>query len=223
MEEIKTWLQDSSDYNAGVALMVRYSRNRHMCNYLSRKTDMLKLRYELSKMAGVADVMPSTPVMETVESPKGQEVKGVEGLPDAIKPYAEAAMEAYHKLRKAHTHLKDAPTDAARMAIRAELMKHLAENERNWAVVNEFQQNGTLPAPAEPLSATQLMSAASVLSRSLKSLETVTDESKRSDLIAKVKNSMVSLRAAGREFKPATMERLRALNLIDDGQKLNDR
>ncbi|MEG2099582.1 MAG: hypothetical protein RRY42_06705, partial [Mucinivorans sp.] len=175
-----------------------------------------KLRYELAKLSGAE--RPAEAVSEiSVELPAIDGAKPIErtdDLPDELKPFAEAAMQAYHKARKSHTLLKSAKTDKQREALRKELLAHIAENKRNWAIVDDFRVNNILPDKTEPLTASQLLTAASSLSRALKSIETQTDEAKREVILQKIAGYVSALQSAGREFNAKTDTRLRELNLI---------
>lgn len=216
MDEIKQWLNSAGNYDTGLALFKQFSRNRNLCNYFMRKNDIEKLRYELAKLIGAERPIASVPAIQpnVAETNLAKTVEQIEDLPDELKPFAEAAMQAYHRARKAHTLLKEAKTDKQREVLRKELLSHLAQNKRNWAVVNDFRVNNILPAKTEPLTAAQLLTAASSLSRALKSIEHETDEAKRVVVLQKIAGYVATLQSAGREFNAKTADRLRELNLI---------
>ena len=55
MEDVKKWLEsETPDFDAGVSLFAKYSKNRAVLLFLQRKgaAKMSKLRYELEKIAG---------------------------------------------------------------------------------------------------------------------------------------------------------------------------
>lgn len=219
MEDIKQWLADNGSYETGLALLMANSRNKHICRYLSRKNDPEKLTYELSKLVGIAPIAVQNiaPVVAAdVEDPiaETKQFSKIDELPEAVRPYAEAAMNEYHKARKAHTLLKSAKNDKSRASFRDELLKHIESNRKYWGMVNNFLKNNILPEVQAVLTANELLTTASTLSRNLKAVEECTDDVKRAELIVKIKSNMTILKEAGRKFNDKTTDRLIKLNLL---------
>ena len=172
MDEIKQWLKGSGDYDAGVLLFCRYGKNRSLKNYLQRKNDPQKLRYELSKLVGidafavpqkVSDfrVVTNKPLVLTNkpmdELKPNQRLKIIrEGgvsynqLPESLQPVYMDACDSYRQMRHFHEKMKLAATDADRAGIRAELLAQTERNRSCWEALDRWAADGTLPEPPKP-------------------------------------------------------------------------
>lgn len=224
MDEIKQWLASEGSYFDGLALMAQHSKNRAMIHHLSRKEDRSRLRYQLEKLVGVVRpvvAVVAAPTPEPIPEVKKLGSDTIDALPETMRPYAESAMEAYHKARKAHTYLKEANTDAKRAAIRRELLKHIENNKRDWAVVDAFLKDGTLPQELIPTAAKELkvvpqhvMNAKSSLSKALAALEKNPPAKKAELLKEKIKGLLTEFKASEHEPNEKVQARLRDLGLL---------
>lgn len=225
MDEIKNWLESGEDYAEGLVLMMRHSKNRAMIHHLSRKEDMARLRYQLEKLVGVTQPVVAVVVQQSDALPPAVKEFGratLDALPDTMRPYAQEAMESYHKARKAHTHLKEAATDDQRREIRKELIKHIADNQKNWALVDAFLKEGTLPqelvvgGAAKEFKAIpqHVMNAKSNLSKALAALEKNPPADKAAPLKEKINGLLAELSKEGHEPSEKVQVRLRALELL---------
>lgn len=169
MDEIKKWLVDENGtFEEGYALLMARSRNRHILQYLGRKRDMPKLRYELGKFVSgseseelenkepekrkeLAPVKSVAPELEPLQKPY-ERLKIINDgaimyrdLPDVLKPVYESTFEIYRQMRSAHEALKIAPTDEARQEIRTTLLNLDEQRKTAWTAIDMWASTGQFP------------------------------------------------------------------------------
>lgn len=239
MDEIKQWLEGPCDYEAGVALFCKHGRNRNLKQYLKRKNDPLKLRYELSKLAGLAvsSLQQEIPVVRTMTNKAPDALKPEERLkilrdgginfrqlPESLQQVYLESCEAFRLMRQLHEKMKLADTDDARAAIRAQLVEQTERNRTCWAVLDRWAADGTLPEPPKQKAKSgadntttgdaKALNAARVgITRYLNLLDKTTDERKRENYLAKLRESVAVVTTAGCDFGK-NAPRLKALGLI---------
>lgn len=235
MEEIKAWLNSpEKNIEAGIALFQKYSRNRALFLYLSRKRDERKLVYELEKLAKhtnlKAVVLPRAmrARMQTAPLPypdaEGHKIIvpnriNRDDLPDLLKVVYDGITEAYKLQRVMHEKIKLATTDEERAALRTDLVKLDNDIAAGWDAIEEGIKTpeDTAPAPEPPKQYTvadlKAINAARVyISRAVNKYD-----SKNRDKIIERVNTLISLKSS---VKKETRDKLIELNVIDQNSNL---
>ncbi len=190
MSEIKKWLEaNEPDFETGLKLFTRYSRNRALFLYLSRKQDMKKLRYELEKLSKLKNLQPldlpnSKPKAAASATPPTPDPEGHkiikpnrvnrEDLPEDLQSVYDEIGNYYKLQRSVHEKMKLATTDEARAALRAELVEIDETIAAGWKVIDEglaapaskAEQKEQAADPAKI--SQQINTARSAVSRALK-------------------------------------------------------
>lgn len=239
-EEIKSWLDDDGKvFQHGFDLFVKYSRNRSLMLYLSRKHNMEKLVYELGKLlsfslaehqvkitAPIANKMSETAKEEKVESFKYNEFKHLvrKALSKDHKVVYDQIALAYKTQRTYHEKMKLATTDEARAELRAKVIEADDIISKGWKGLDAFKASKE-KVPAKATAATvfemskEVNACRSYLSRGISELPKL-NEKKAASRIAEMKvrvEKMISLNAP---VKNETREALINLNIIDEKSNL---
>lgn len=228
------WLESAdAPYAEGLALFAASCRSRQKINYLSRKHDPAKLRYELGKLAGCASVTLAPAVMPFVfpEKPQVQLRIIFDGkilfadLPEHMQKVYLEACDCYRQMRTLHEKMKLAETDAPRAALRAELDNVDLKRIECWATIDQWATDGTMPeeeAPTEPTEPAELPTDAKAvnaarasLGRDLKAFDATTDAAKRADLLERMRERVAIIQAANCTFSK-NAARLVELGLIKE-------
>lgn len=236
MEEIKAWLSSSEkNIDEGIALFQKYSRNRALFLYLSRKRDERKLIYELEKLSKFTNLKPVTqprsvrnkiqthqPPAPDTEDHKIINPRRVnrEDLPDQLKVIYDGVAEAYKFQRVVHEKMKLATTDEDRAALRADLIKLDDDIAAGWDAIDNGLMAPEPKAPEAPEPEKQytvqdikaINSARTYISRSIKKFNP-----KQKDKLLERINLMISLEAA---VSIDTRNKLIELNVIDQNSNL---
>lgn len=236
MEEIKAWLSSSEkNIDAGIALFQKYSRNRALFLYLSRKRDERKLIYELEKLSKFTNLKPVAQPrivrakMQTAQppapDPEGHKIieprrVNREDLPDQLKVIYDGVAEAYKFQRVVHEKMKLATTDEDRAALRADLIKLDDDIAAGWDAIDNGLMAPEPKAPEAPEPEKQytvqdikaINSARTYISRSIKKFNP-----KQKDKLLERINLMISLEAA---VSIDTRNKLIELNVIDQNSNL---
>jgi hypothetical protein len=236
MEEIKAWLSSSEkNIDAGIALFQKYSRNRALFLYLSRKRDERKLIYELEKLSKFTNLKPVTQprsVRNKIQTPQPpapdtEDHKIInprrvnrEDLPDQLKVIYDGVAEAYKFQRVVHEKMKLATTDEDRAALRADLIKLDDDIAAGWDAIDNGLMAPEPKAPEAPEPEKQytvqdikaINSARTYISRSIKKFNP-----KQKDKLLERINLMISLEAA---VSIDTRNKLIELNVIDQNSNL---
>ncbi len=189
--EIKTWLDSSNpDFEAGLKLFTKYSRNRALFLYLSRKQDMRKLRYELeklSKLKHIVAVGAPKPKSSTAKKstppppdPDGHKVIAPrrvnrEDLPKELQEVYDAITDHYKLQRTAHEKMKLAKTDEQRAELRAKLVEIDDNIATGWNTIDEgmamlaAKAKEKEPATTSADSSKKINTARSAISRAISS------------------------------------------------------
>lgn len=228
MEEIKKWLEDGGSYNEGLALFAKHNRNRAKMQYLMRKEDAVKLRYELGKIVGIDALEEAVPeesraiaaltgITALDEKPQdklkialaGKEGMKFDALPPEIQKVYLQVCEERKYMRSVHERMKAVTTDEERAIARKELVDLDNNNRKLWGVIDQWAADGTLPEPepiaptpatVTPPTAQQVNSARASITRNLKLLEAEQDPVKVEALKAKLATPIAVIIAAGAEF-----------------------
>jgi hypothetical protein len=228
MEEIKKWLQSNTpDYNTGVLLFAKHSRNKSLLHYFTRKGDvaMLKLRYELGKLANSKLVIfkqkkktaptssrlsQSPPAVErTTIDPEGK--INPSDLPEHLRILYDKNVEDYKLLRGAHAAMAVAKTKAERKKLRKEIAKLDDAIAKHWALIDEWVASGKLPTadcplPTVPLTPQEVNTYRTYISRGLAEPDNITAEKR-----ATMQERITALLADGQKFDDETIAKITAL------------
>lgn len=146
METINEWLNGEREYNAGLALLAKYSKNRILLQSLSRKSLPVKLEYELKKLIS-RDIPGNSASNHEPVNPSGApdilEVGGKprvdpDDLPDHLKKLWDETAERYRLARATHEQIKRM-TDINQRAAYIELLEsYRVEIRENWKVIDAF-------------------------------------------------------------------------------------
>ncbi|MDD4374217.1 MAG: hypothetical protein PHG67_09895 [Bacteroidales bacterium] len=237
MEEIKAWLSSSEkNIDEGIALFQKYSRNRALFLYLSRKRDERKLIYELEKLSKFTNLKPVTQprsVRNKIQTPQPpapdtEDHKIInprrvnrEDLPDQLKVIYDGVAEAYKFQRVVHEKMKLATTDEDRAALRADLIKLDDDIAAGWEAIDRGLLNPDTGSedktqPAEKQYTVQdikaINSARTFISRAIKKF----NPEQKDKLLDRI-NLMIGLEAA---VSIDTRNKLIELNVIDQNSNL---
>lgn len=169
LKKIEKWLKsDEQDYDDGLLLLSRASRNRNMINMLSRKERPAKLRYELTKVAdrlrAKANYKPPEPPEHLVitgkesmdeelqsiadgseHNPKGGTVRryNPDELPEDLAKLWKQNKNDYHVLRAKHLQLQkmDDNTADERAPLVTEILQLDERIRKNWNTI-DTRMNG---------------------------------------------------------------------------------
>lgn len=238
MDEIKQWLEGEGDYDAGVGLYAKYCRNRILLQYLMRKKDMQKLRYELEKLSGIKIAVPpaipadlTVPVLDDLQKPQDRLRIIRDGqinfkmLPEVLQRVYLDACDAYKLMRRFHEKMKLAVTDADRSAARAELIVQDDRHKTCWSAIDRWAADGALPAPVTeppadispstvgPVDGKALGAARVAIGRDLNMLEKTEHPEAKEPLLKKLRANVAVVIAAGCDFGK-NAPRLEAAGLI---------
>lgn len=236
MEEIKKWLQSNTpDYNAGVLLFAKHSRNKSLLHYFTRKGDvaMLKLRYELGKLVNGAPVVfkalhkPKTtaesenppvdkPVVERTDIDPDGKINPAD-LPEHLHILYDKNVEDYKLLRGAHAAMAVAKTKSERKKFRKQIAKLDDAIADRWALIDEWVASGK-PAtttddqlPAGSLTPQEVNAFRTYISRGLAEPDNIT-AGKR----ATIQERVTALLADGQKFDDETIAKLTALGFTTE-------
>jgi hypothetical protein len=170
MNELKQWLESNTpDYNAGVLLFAKHSKNRSLLHFFTRKGEkaMSKLRYELGKLAhtippvirkappaaslrlkNTKQAKPSLPSLtqERLVIDPGGKIKPEE-LPKHLRILYYKNVEEYKLLRGAHAAMAVAKTKHERKKYRKQIEKLDDAIAAHWALIDQWlDAGGQLPA-----------------------------------------------------------------------------
>jgi hypothetical protein len=151
-DEIKNWLGGSRDYSEGLALYIKYSRNRNIIKVLQRKRWPEKLLWELGKMAQKGTliqqqhvILPSVKISPATK--EDDEINRLivinnkiqyDDLPEELKVLYDQNRTLYKEMRALHEKMKLAYTDSERAQLRMKLIKRDDIVSKNWKTLDSF-------------------------------------------------------------------------------------
>lgn len=232
MEEIIAWLSDShATFESGFTLFCKRSRNQHIKNYIARKRDMRKLRYELGKFVPKQVQEINTTERDYDLTQKPHERLAIvnsgkirfEDLPDDIKTVYQETVELYREMRSLHERLKIARSDADRAQLRKLLLSKDDERSRKWEIIDKWAETGELPSVKDTVIESEVRvnyksvaAARTAVTRYVKELEANPDmeQTKRADMIDKTRQAAALVMSAGGKFDKLA-EPLRKLGILE--------
>jgi hypothetical protein len=229
MQEIKDWLQsENKDFNAGLLLFQKYSRNRAILLYLARKKDIEKLEYELMKLAQFDDLKPiehQSPVSsnfikkpavltEADEVHKLMQSRSVkrEDLPEELQVIYDGIADAYKLQRVYHEKMKLATTDEARAELRDKVVECDNIIGFGWDQIDESINLPDGKTPENPDVAKLVGAARTYLSRAIKDF--------KPENTAKILERVETLIKFKASVKAETRLKLIELHVIEENSNL---
>lgn len=162
MEEIRQWMKEENpDFDQGFTLFCKYSRQESLIRFISRKRDMVALRYQLEKILKYNPkpnpfakknfaryLVAHTPAQQQSEEPKDvrlvveRELKvKLEDLPEDLQKVYLKILDDYKKQRIVHEKMKLANSNTGRAEFREDLLKLASEIKAGWAILDGKQSN----------------------------------------------------------------------------------
>ena len=175
-EEIKAWLDvpdQEKDFQKGLDLLTKYSRNRCVINQVERKKNLPLLVYQVAKIIGVHLLPAGSPDIQvrelhvvkkdgaTSDKKDGKtdstsdllgEIETKFGkidrktLPENLQLIHDHISEAYKFQRTYHEKMKLAETDMQRGELRAMVIEYDDIIAKGWNAIDTFLKEGNAPA-----------------------------------------------------------------------------
>jgi hypothetical protein len=235
VEEIQIYITNPNhDFEEGLRLFQKYSRNRSVFLYLQRKHDVKKLIYELEKLAKLPGLKVKIPdakkqVPETPKPAKLEKEISDDGDPEAdhkiIEPRRvkredlspelqivfDQIAENYKIQRSFHEKMKLAETDQERAEFRKELVRLDDEIAAGWQSIDQPEMTAKTEASAVDVNK-QINAARTTISRMIKNYKPE-NKQKMLDYI----NTLILHNAS---VKLPTRQKLIDLHVIDEKSNL---
>lgn len=221
MEEIRQWMKEENpDFDQGFTLFCKYSRQESLIRFISRKRDMVALRYQLEKILKYNPkpnpfakknfaryMVAQIPVQQKSEEPKEvrlvveRELKvHLEELPEDLQRVYLEILENYKEQRIVHEKMKLANSDTGRGEFREKLIQLGDKIKAGWAILdgksNTIQKKVSSPAA-------QINSARAFITKALKK-ETLTKEQREG-----VKTRLEFILSSGEHLSKETLAKLK--------------
>ena len=236
MVKIKDWLEGDKDYNEGLLLLMKVSRNRTLLSNLGKRKRPGKLENELRRISGInKPVEPTAPVKPEApkdaakkDDPSRVHVRGhkhevdLDKLPKDLKQKWHQNQDAYKEIRSLHEKLKlmlkATDQDRAPLTMRISELDMLVR--KNWEAIDAFVPGEEVEeVPLVPIEHKRINANRKYISVWLRKLEIEElNEKRKESIIKELQLRYEELAAAGETFEEKTIEALTALNIIEDGQ-----
>lgn len=220
MDTINEWLENGKDYNTGLALLMKHSKNRVLLQTLSRKNIPAKLEYELRKINGnnlresipVSGITPLVDSLKMVESPKVDPAD----LPDHLKILWDETAEKYRLSRATHEQIKQM-TDAKNRAAHIEILENYRQEIRaNWGVIDDWVKGRNTGINSDSIDDKRISANRKYLSEGKKNLEKLNGAIRAKKLEA-MQRRINELLLVGEKFEAANQKELEELDLKFNG------
>lgn len=238
-EQINSWLADPKrTFQRGYEIYTSFGRNRNIMLYLSRKQNMDKLHYELSKLLQIPEkinesiAVPAAPIgvrkVEPENTPQHKQLQfdtvDPETLPIHLKKIHAQIAEAYKFQRTYHEKLKLADTDEKRAVLRAKVVEYDEVISNGWDGIDTFKKSGEkVPVKANVKTvldiSKQINSSRSYITAGIKALPSL-DEKRKAKRITEIRKRIAALVKYQATVASETREALVKLKIIDSRSKL---
>lgn len=226
-KEINDWLKSKNkNYDTGIALLMKYSKNRGFILRITRKPWPEKLEYELQKIYDRQHPVKTKPKPEIKPDPKPeeeqpefitdpkkrkiivreQEIK-LDDLPKKLQKLWHDNAEMYKESRSLHEKLKlmkDVPAEK-----RAPIVERLQDlgkiTRQNWDIIDAYDPDAE-PETAE-MDHKKINANRTFISRNLKKVE----DNPKHIVFVKIQDRIDELLSAGEVFKADQAKRLKKL------------
>lgn len=228
MEEIKQWLNSEQNYNTGLLLLQKYSKNRVLKENLAKKKHPRKLRYELAKIARVQAKPAKKQKKKKQSQPDSQQqaeakMKTIidkkqinyDALPSDIKALYDETVKVYKKQRSLHEKLKilekQGADDTAKVKITYEIAGLDELIRENWAKIDNWDPNSEQEKQGKKQESEQKQLTHKQIGANRKYISS--NKSKIKDdpekWIPKIQQRVDELLASGEDFKQELKDELR--------------
>ena len=212
MKTIQEWFYTGKDYEEGLLLLARFSKNRVLLQNLSRKKMQLKLEYELNKIAGINK---QSEVKEPVKAIPRLLTSRIDpkDLPEHLRVLWEETAEKYRLSRGIHEQLKLMTAAGQRAPLIEQLENYRKEIRANWNVVDAWvseQNEGVQPVKMDDK---RISANRKYLSEGKKAVMTLFGAIRAKKLEA-MQRRINELLSAGEKFDPENQKELEALGLV---------
>ena len=223
MEKIKIYLEsDNRNYDEGLMLLTKYSKNRILSQRLARKPWVEKLEYELQKLLDRADLLKGVVKQKkAVQKVDAQKAAFIESLPEVLEVKRnfvvrskqsisyndlpsdlrviwDETAELYKHSRSLHEKLKlmFKSTDKDRKPLMENLLRLQTKVRENWDKIDSYNPEDHLPKefPVNSIDAKRISANRAYISRNSKTAESGTD------LFQKVQIRISEIITAGESF-----------------------
>lgn len=222
MEEIRQWMKEENpDFDQGFTLFCKYSRQESLIRFISRKRDMVALRYQLEKILKYNPkpnpfakknfaryLVAHTPAQQQSEEPKDvrlvveRELKvKLEDLPEDLQKVYLKILDDYKKQRIVHEKMKLANSDTGRAEFREDLLKLASEIKAGWAILDGRAKDIPEKKPSPP--AAQINSARAYITKMIKK-ESLTEQQKEG-----IKTRLDLIISSGEHLSKETLAKLK--------------
>jgi len=223
MEKIKIYLEsDNRNYDEGLMLLTKYSKNRILSQRLARKPWVEKLEYELQKLVDRADLLKGVVKQKkAVQKVDAQKAAFIESLPEVLEVKRnfvvrskqsisyndlpsdlrviwDETAELYKHSRSLHEKLKlmFKSTDKDRKPLMENLLRLQSKVRENWDKIDSYNPEDHLPKEfsVNSIDAKRISANRAYISRNSKNAES------GSDLFQKVQIRISEIISAGESF-----------------------
>lgn len=221
MEAITEWIEKGKNYDAGIALLAKYSKNRVLLQNLSRKQIPAKLEYELRKIGKIEmPVLHSpAPVVDRLEDDikiGGTPTIDPSALPDHLKTLWNETAEKYRLARATHEQIKQITDLNQRMAHVELLENYRQEIRENWDVIDTWVKEQNIGVPQGIVDNKRINANRKYLSESKKSVLGLNGAIRAKKLEA-MQRRINELLLAGEKFDPNNQKELQELGMKFNG------
>ena len=216
MKTIQEWFYTGKDYEEGLLLLARFSKNRVLLQNLSRKKMQLKLEYELNKIAGINKQSEVKEPVKTNYSTIPRLLTSrvdPKDLPEHLRVFWEETAEKYRLSRGIHEQLKLMTAAGLRAPLIEQLENYRKEIRANWNVIDAWvseQNEGVQPVKIDEK---RISANRKYLSEGKKAVMTLFGAIRAKKLEA-MQRRINELLSAGENFAPENQKELEALGLV---------
>lgn len=224
MEEIKNWLTGSKDYDSGLMLLGKYSKNRVLLQNLARKRIPDKLEYELRKLSSRDIIKVEQHVRETLPGIKmekfipgnGEPRVNPDELPPHLKTLWDETAEKYRLARALHEKLKNLNSREEIKAGVDQLEAYRLEIRANWDVIDTWIKERNEGREAVTVDEKRINANRKYLSDRKKSVNSLHGAIRAKKLEA-MQRRVNELLSVGEKFTPENQKELQELGLNFNG------
>lgn len=232
MVTIKEYLCNPEDYDQGLELLKKHSKNRVLLNNLTRKENRDKLLYELGKYTNKPKAVASeskyaqlrvsreknpAPTNQQTISGKVRIIRKrppimYEELPERLQKLWDVNRDLYKETRSLHEKLK--LMEKASATDRQPLTKKITANDEqiklNWAIIDDYKP-GEEPEeePVQEITHKRVNANRKYISTNLTKLSKEKDLDKKSQMAEKIQERVTELVKAGIDISDKTKKQLR--------------
>jgi hypothetical protein len=229
MNEIQEWLDsETKDFEKGLILFQKYSRNRSVFMYLLRKKDVAKLDYELQRLVALnprpaENLMSASSILvgKFPEVAAANEVHKImksrqinrEDLTEPLQKIYDGIADAYKLQRVYHEKMKLAETDEQRAELRAKVIECDEIIAFGWKQIDEeLALPGASTDEAAPDVVKLVSAARTFISRAIKEF--------KPEKIEKITERIETLIKFKASVKAETRAKLIELHVINEDSNL---